>query len=110
VADGDTLWRLDFRDQLGAPAAIRYGRDGRPVDLLLVNHSGKGSPQVRVRVFDWPGGDSLRRFRRAVILHGSDTWLYHYLRIEPDRADLAIFEPSAPIDASPVREREEGCP
>lgn len=110
LADGDTVWRVEFRDQLGAPATIRYARDGRPVDLLLVNHSGMGSPEVRVRVFDWPQGDSLRLFRHAVILHGSETWLYHYLQLEPDRAGVEAFEPSAPIDGPVRREREEGCP
>lgn len=109
VAEGDTLWRLEFTDRLGAPVAVRYAQDGRPVDLLLVNHSGAGSPEVRVRVFDWPA-DEPRLFRYAVILHGSDTWLYHYLMLEPDSASTAVFEPSPPVDGPKRREREEGCP
>lgn len=99
LAEGDSVWRVDFKDRLGARVSIRYADDGRPVDLLLVNHSGQGSRIVRVRVFDWPASDdTLRLFRHAVILHGSQTWLYRYVSLENDPAPDSAFEPSAPID------------
>ena len=111
LAEGDTLWRVDFKDRLGATASIRYAADGRPVDVLLFNHSGQGSPVVRVRLFDWPAaGDGPRLFRHAVIFHGSETWLYHYVTLESDTAGDAVFEASAPIDAPGRKEAAEGCP
>lgn len=110
LAEGDTVWRVDFKDRLGATASIRYADNGRPVDLLLVNHSGQGSPVVRVRLFDWPAaGDGPRLFRHAVILHGNETWLYHYVTLEPDTAGDAVFEASAPIDAPARTGASEGC-
>lgn len=100
LAEGDSVWRVDFKDPMGSRVSIRYATDGRPVDLSLVNHSGQGSPLVRVRLFDWPeSSDSARLFRRAVILHGTQTWLYRYVSLESDPSPDAAFEPSAPIDA-----------
>lgn len=110
VVEGDTLWRVAFKDQLGATVGIRYADDGRPVDVLLINHSGRGSPEVRVRLFDWPAaGDGPRLFRHAVLFHGSQTWLYHYVTLEADTSGDAAFEPSAPIDAPVRMESTEGC-
>jgi len=110
VVEGDTLWRVNFKDRLGATVGIRYAEDGRPVEVLLVNHSGRGSPEVLVRLFDWPaGGTGPRLFRHAVIFHGSQTWLYHYLTVEADTAGDAAFEPSVPIDAPARTESVEGC-
>jgi hypothetical protein len=110
VVEGDTVWRVDFKDRLGATVSIRYAGDGRPVDLLLVNHSGQGPKDVRVRLFDWPpAGDGPRLFRHAVILHGNQTWLYHYLSLESDTGADAAYEASAPIDPPAKMDSGVGC-
>jgi hypothetical protein len=110
VVEGDTVWRVNFKDRLGATVAIRYAQDGRPVDVLLVNHSGQGPRDVRVRLFDWPlAGDAPRLFRQAVILHGNQTWLYRYVSLESDTANDAAYEPSAPIDQPARMDSGVGC-
>ena len=82
------------RGPRGGTAALIYHReDGRPVGLELVNPTGKGAREVRVRLEDGAAVAGRRLFRTVQLEHGADTYVYQYTELSSGPFPASQFEP-----------------
>lgn len=99
---GEATLKVGFRDNLGAPATLYLGaRDTLPIGLRLVNHTGKGPPDVLVTFAQWEKVEGVRLFRHAVFTHGSARYVYDYTELRLNAVPDSTFEPPGQPSAKP---------
>jgi hypothetical protein len=85
---------LRFQDELGAPLLMRLrATDSVPVGLDLVNHSGAGPREVRVRLENWRAQAGVRLFRSATFEHGGNRFVYSYTELAINILPDSAFQP-----------------
>lgn len=98
----DSVLTLRFQDELGAPLLmhLRAG-DTIPVGLDLVNHTGSGPREVRVRLENWREQAGVRLFRSATFEHGENRFVYSYEELAINALVDSAFQPGCTIPGSP---------
>lgn len=88
---------VEFRDRLGAPVPFFFDVDsGVPLGFELVNHTGRGDPQVRTTFGDWrPVGDVRLPFL-ITIRHGPDAYTFRVTQASERWLDDDAFGPRDP--------------
>jgi hypothetical protein len=90
---GEPALAVGFRDNLGAePTLYLRARDTLPIGFRLINHTGKGPPDVEVTFDRWEEIDGVRLFRHAVFAQGNDRYEYDYTDIRLNAVADSLFE------------------
>lgn len=91
--NGDSAIALRFSDELGAPLRLYLRlRDTLPLGLELVNHTGRGQREVRVRFEDWQPLHGVRLFRKATFEHGPNRFVYSYITLAVNALGTEAFQ------------------
>lgn len=98
----DSVLTLRFQDELGAPLLMHLrAADTIPVGLDLVNHTGAGPREVRVRLENWRAQAGVRLFRSATFEHGENRFVYSYEELAINTLADAAFQPACAAPGSP---------
>ncbi len=98
----DSVLTLRFQDELGAPLLMRLrAADSVPVGLDLVNHTGSGPREVRVRLENWREQAGVRLFRSATFEHGENRFVYSYEELAINTLPVSAFQPGCTLPGLP---------
>lgn len=98
----DSVLTLRFQDELGAPLLMHLrAADTIPVGLDLVNHTGAGPREVRVRLENWRARAGVRLFRSATFEHGGNRFVYGYTEVAINSLPDAAFAPGCALPGPP---------